>query len=193
MKEAYPLCWPSGYQRTLQRINSRFKSSMDAAQRFLRMEIKRLDGDGLIVSTNLRIRNDGGLYADDLKKKIDDPGVAIYFKRKKKDISLCCDQYATVWENIYALGKGIEAMRGLERWGVSDFLDRAFTGFAALPESIAMSYWWMVLGIDRNADKETITNAWRQLVKLHHPDRGGDATKFQEIQKAYEEAMEQLK
>ena len=193
MKEAYPLCWPAGYKRTASRINSRFKSTMDMAQRFLRMEIQRLGGTELIVSSNLRIRNDGGLYADDLKKKINDPGVAIYFRRKKKDISLCCDQYSTVWENIYALGKGIEAMRGLERWGVSDFLDRAFTGFVALPESIATRYWWMLLGIDRNANKETVVNAYRQLIKKHHPDVGGDAREFMEIRKAYEDALAQLK
>lgn len=162
------------------------------AQNFLKAEVSRLAGTDLIVSTNLPVRNDGGLYADWMKRKIDDPGVAIYFKRKGKEISLCCDHYLTVWENLYALAKGIEALRGLERWGVSDFLDRAFTGFAALPESITTRYWWQVLEVSRDCDKDTIVNQYRKLAKMYHPDAGGTVEKFQELQQAYTEAMAQL-
>ncbi len=190
MKEAYPLCWPSGYKRTLHRIQSRFKTTMDSAQRFLRDEVQRLGGNNLIVSTNVPVRNDGGLYADWMRKKIDDPGVAIYFKRKGKEISLCCDQYNTVWENIYALGKGIEAMRGLERWGVSDFLDRAFTGFTALPESIITRYWWQVLGVSNNATSEEIRTAYLKNAKILHPDAGGTVCAFQELQQAYKTSLQ---
>lgn len=192
MKEAYPLYWPAGYKRTLNRTNSRFKTTMSMAQNFLKAEVSRLAGTDLIVSTNLPVRNDGGLYADWMKRKIDDPGVAIYFKRKGKEISLCCDHYLTVWENLYALAKGIEALRGLERWGVSDFLDRAFTGFAALPESITTRYWWQVLEVSRDCDKDTIVNQYRKLAKMYHPDAGGTVEKFQELQQAYTEAMAQL-
>lgn len=77
VKEAYPLCWPAGYKRTSPRIQSRFKTTMDAAQRFLRAEVIRLGGSDLIISTNIPVRNDGGLYADWMRKKIDDTGVAI--------------------------------------------------------------------------------------------------------------------
>lgn len=110
--EAYPLQWSLGYKRTNSRINSKFKQGMDASQRFLRDEINRLGARNLIVSSNIPVRKDGGLYSDYMSRKMDDPGVAIYFKYKGKDISMCCDQYRSVWENIYALGKGIEALRG---------------------------------------------------------------------------------
>jgi|CXWL01.1.fsa_nt_gi hypothetical protein len=193
MKEAYPLCWPAGYQRTQYRRRSLFKQSMEKAQKFLREEIERLGAGELIVSTNIPVRNDGGLYVDYMRRKIDDPGVAIYFVRKKKEIALCCDEYETVWENIYALGKGIEKLRGLERDGISDFLDRAFTGFAALPPPMVITYWWNVLGVSRQADAESIKATYRELVKIHHPDKGGNADRFNEIQKAYEEGLQQLK
>ena len=193
MKEAYPLCWPAGYKRNQYRVNSRFKSNMENAQRFLRLEIMRLNGSDLIVSTNLPVRQDGGLYADYMKRRIDDPGVAIYFRYKKKDISMCADQYLTVWENIYALAKGVEALRGMERWGVSDFLDRVFTGFAALPAAHTYQPWFSVLGVNKDADEESIKETYRQLAKLHHPDKGGDAGKFNQIQTAYEEGLQQLK
>lgn len=193
MKEAYPLSWPAGYKRNQIKIKSQFKQTMEKAQKFLREEMNRLDGTNLVISTNLPVRNDGGLYADWMRKRIDDPGVAIYFRYKGKDVSLCCDRYETVWENIYALGKGVEALRGLERWGVSEFLDRVFTGFTALPPPIVYRPWYTVLGVSKEADEEEIKFKYRLLVKQHHPDMGGDAHRFTEIQRAFEEGLKQLK
>lgn len=194
MKEAYPLHWPAGYQRTAvhRRRPSQFKQSMDRAQKFLREEIKRLGGRDLIVSTNLPLRLDGLLYSDWMKRKIDDPGVAIYFKYKGKDISMCCDQYAAVWENIYALGKGIEALRGMDRWGVSDFLERAFTGFTALPASSAIVQRdiWDVLGLSSKPGTVVeLAEAYKSQAKKTHPDAGGTKEAFQELQDAYQKAL----
>lgn len=199
MYEAYPLQWPAGYKKTnpQQRIWSRFKQTMDQAQRFLRSEIDRLGGKELIVSTNLRVRTDGGLYAADMNKKIDEPGVAIYFKYKGKQLSICCDQYLTVWENIYALAKGIEAIRGMERWGVSNFIERAFTGFAALPPSTIVPYkksCWQILGIENIIRNDSnIRSAYINLSKKLHPDvPGGSTQAFQELTAAYSEALNSL-
>lgn len=190
MIEAYPLHWPVGYKRTASQINSRFKITMDQAQRFLRAEISRMGGTELIVSTNIPIKKDGLMYADWMSRRMDDSGVAIYFTYKKKKISMCCDQYIRVWENVYALGKGIEALRGMERWGVSDFLDRAFTGFKALPDSIEMDYaWYKILNVDQNASVDEIKAAYKAKVKVAHPDAGGSVASFNLIQKAYDQGM----
>jgi DnaJ-class molecular chaperone len=43
-----------------------------------------------------------------------------------------------------------------------------------------------VLGVPRDASPEEIQNAYRRLVKEHHPDRGGSAQRFLEIKAAYE-------
>lgn len=45
---------------------------------------------------------------------------------------------------------------------------------------------YTTLGIDRSADPDTIKHAYRRLASQHHPDRGGDKNKFQEIQAAYD-------
>lgn len=197
MYETYPLHWPAGYKKTLSvsRIDSQFKQTMNTAQQFLRKEIERLHASDLIISTNIPVRkSDGGFYSEWMNKKLEDPGVAIYFKIKGKDRSMCCDQYVRVWENIYALGKGLEALRGIDRWGISEFLDRAFTGFKALPESSALvqSRIWDVLELKgQPATSEIIRNCYRRIARKVHPDQpGGSADAFSELQEAYRQALQ---
>lgn len=43
---------------------------------------------------------------------------------------------------------------------------------------------YQILGVDRNATPEEIKSAYRKLAKQHHPDLGGDPTKFKEINEA---------
>lgn len=43
-----------------------------------------------------------------------------------------------------------------------------------------------VLGVDQEATQEQIKKAFRKLVVKHHPDKGGDAEKFKELNAAYE-------
>jgi curved DNA-binding protein len=42
------------------------------------------------------------------------------------------------------------------------------------------------LGLARDASPDEIKQAYRKLARVHHPDKGGDTAKFQEIQQAYE-------
>ena len=54
---------------------------------------------------------------------------------------------------LMRLAKSIEAMRGIERWGPSQMMERTFTGFAALPEKSG-SDWWDVLQVRRDASRD---------------------------------------
>jgi curved DNA-binding protein len=48
-----------------------------------------------------------------------------------------------------------------------------------------MTY-YEILGVAKDADQNAIKRAYRKLASQHHPDKGGDKTKFQEIQQAYD-------
>jgi len=43
-----------------------------------------------------------------------------------------------------------------------------------------------VLGVDSKATAEDIKRAYRKLVRVHHPDRGGDSSIFVKVQEAYD-------
>jgi DnaJ-class molecular chaperone len=45
---------------------------------------------------------------------------------------------------------------------------------------------YQTLGVDRNVSADEIKRAYRKLASQHHPDKGGDKTRFQEIQAAYD-------
>ena len=49
------------------------------------------------------------------------------------------------------------------------------------------------LGVPKGASDEEIKRAYRKLAGQHHPDKGGDTARFQEIQSAYETLTDPVK
>jgi DnaJ-class molecular chaperone len=45
--------------------------------------------------------------------------------------------------------------------------------------------YYNILGVDRNASEEQLKKAYKKASMQHHPDRGGDESKFKEINEAY--------
>lgn len=189
----YPLSWPFGWKRTplSEREQSRFDHhSIAQGARALDREIGRMDGDNYIISTNIKVRSDGLPYSN--QRRPDDPGVAVYFEWRDKSIAFACDKWTTVEDNLWAIVKHIEALRGQERWGVGS-LDQAFAGYAALPDPNALT-WWEVLHVARTASDEEIRRAYFHLARKYHPDNKdtGDEEMFRQVQEAYEQATNKV-
>jgi hypothetical protein len=151
-------------------------------------EIRMLGGGLPVLSTNIPLRRDGLPYAN--HRQPDDKGVAVYFTYKGRQMCFACDKWDKVEDNIQAVRKTIEALRGIARWGTGDMMERAFTGFQALPspEMANKRQWWQVLGVDRAASAEAIKEAYRSKAKACHPDAGGDEAMMAELNAAYSEA-----
>lgn len=50
-----------------------------------------------------------------------------------------------------------------------------------------------VLGIQRGADQREVKKAYFDLARQHHPDKGGDAEKFKDVQNAYDVLSDESK
>jgi hypothetical protein len=210
MKErtAFPLSWPDGWKRTepVSRVHGQFGrtdsqfgkkrlSVADAVQRLLG-ELRRMSIPdwNVIVSTNVPLRLDGMPRSD---AEPADPGAAVYWKKDDKQVMRCMaiDRYTRVADNLAAIAATLEAMRAIERHGGGAILERAFLGFAALPEK-ASQPWRQVLGISATAPATwpLVEERFRALVKVHHPDQGGEKEreKFEEIVRAREAARLEL-
>jgi len=49
-----------------------------------------------------------------------------------------------------------------------------------------MTNYYQILGVDKDVTPEELKKAYRSLASKHHPDKGGDTARFQEIQAAYD-------
>lgn len=189
----YPLQWPLGKERNQRPEYSRFKpgSIYSEAQDIFR-QLELMGASGIVISSNMQYRNDGLPYA---RQNVNDTGVAVYFKSANGDDQcIPCDSWVSLEENMRAIAKTIEAMRGIERWGGKSLMNAAFSGFKALPSAIitpppdrAHRPWWVVLGVDRTASAPDVKQAYRRAQSTAHPDAGGSSHDFQEVQAAYEE------
>lgn len=191
---ASPLSWPIRQERTpraRRRINRLWRgATVSTASLQVEDEVRRLGGDELVISTNLALRVDG--FPRSGQPEPVDPGVAVYFRRKAQQIVLACDRYSEVAENLRAIAMHLEALRGMERWGVGS-LDQAFAGYAALPESSSAECWWSVLGCQQ-APKSTdeLRAVYLAAAKRSHPDAGGSNDAFLRVQRAFEQGQAAL-
>jgi DnaJ-class molecular chaperone len=46
--------------------------------------------------------------------------------------------------------------------------------------------YYKILGVNKNASKDEIKRAYRELAQKYHPDKGGEEKKFKEINEAYQ-------
>jgi hypothetical protein len=187
MAEAYPLYWPEGWKRSRFREESRFKTGFGAARNLLFAELNRLGANKVILSTSVPLRNDG-LPRANTRPDGGDSGVSVYFKRNGKDMVFACDKYRETCDNIYAIAKTIDAMRGIERWGASDMMERAFSGFKALNAENDGESWWSILGCTAHASNDEIDAAYKRKIREVHPDAGGSHEAMTKVNIARDQA-----
>lgn len=219
--KAFPLQWPAGWKRTPdhRRRRGQFhrtKPVYNGEGKFIyngkddltiahavdrvRSELGRMgvSDDWLVISTNLELRLDGLPRSG--QRMPADPGAAVYWidramGKAQPQRCMAVDMYDRVEHNLAAIAATLEALRAIERHGGAAILDRAFTGFTALPAPVmGQKPWRETMGF---APEETVSPsrleyAYRALRSRHHPDKGGDAEAFNAVQRAYEAGMREL-
>lgn len=206
--QRYPLSWPTGWKRTpaVHRKRAAFgtvartfhagvaqyagkrEMSIATALERLQGELDRLGAAAGLVSTNVALRLDGLPRSD--RAEPSDPGAAVYFKLEGKPMCFACDRWDRVADNIAAIAAHIEALRGIDRYGVGT-RGQAFTGYLQL-EAPAVE-WWTVLGVKPNATLDDVEDAFRRLAKDAHPDVGGSHDRMARLTEARAIARRALK
>ena len=180
--------WPAGRRRATYREDAKFRDrggavGFDVAVKRLEQEIDKLGAKNVRLTMNVA-RSLSGKAIGSVNPA--DPGVALYFDLGGKPFVLACDKWRRLPDNIAALAAHIEALRGQDRWGVSEGVEQAFAGHAALP---APKTCWQVLGIPEGSDPTVVNQAFRRLADLAHPDKGGSHAAMAEINRARTEAL----
>lgn len=208
--EAYPLAWPPGWRRTQNRTRAKFSRKVASRSNFnpeyisisnvqltIEQGTQRVLGElerfgvtpgNIIISSNLQLRNDGMPRSG--QRQPDDPGIAVYWQHRGQRRCMAIDRYDRVADNLAAIAATLSAMRAIERHGGATILDRAFTGFTALPSPEQP---WQVLGLSTSKPTiEQVSEAYRRLAARHHSDRGGSDSEMARINVARDLLLKQL-
>jgi hypothetical protein len=152
-------------------------------------ELRLLGATDIVVSTNVPVKADGLLHADN--RRLEDPGIAVYFTYKKKKFVMARDGFISVAGNLRSLGLAIDGMRQLDRHGGRFMLEKAFEGFLAIAPPDWKKPWRQVFGV-KPEWSGNIGELYREKARNRHPDAGGSDTLMAELNVAYKEARQEL-
>lgn len=191
MSTAWPLQWPVGFGRSKARKRSKFSTSVSQAVNNVTDEMRRFGNDSGKICTDVVISSNVTLT----QQRPADPGIAVYFRWDNIDCCIAVDIYDRPECNLQAVARIIEAERTKLRHGGLNIVRAGFRGYAALPpakgpDGQLAPPWWKVLGFNETTTKNEAETRYRELVKTAHPDRGGDAARFNAITDAIRQARE---
>ena len=180
-----PLRWPATWEREGGMNLSAFGLDLPRALDHMLAQIRLLGGYNIVVTSNMLVSRRNGRPLAQQPRAID-PGIAVYFRRDNAEMVMPCDRWNLPEDNVRAIGKTVEAIRGIDRWGAKQMIAAALEGYKALPAPEPEEDWWDVLGVSRGAPESVVRAAIKALLRESHPDLGGDAEAFLRVQRAEE-------
>jgi len=187
--------WPR--KETLYPRVSPFKAKYEATVRMLEVELKHAGVKGAVV-IQLWIkpgdtRIDGGLRAD---VRLPKQGVILAFTGKYGPVKMPADRFNAWKDNLRAIALSLEALRKVDRYGVTQEGEQ-YRGWTALPAAAGgMSFDDAAVELNKHApfvgvdwiktDVEAFRMAKRAARTKTHPDKGGNAEDFKRVEQAAE-------
>jgi hypothetical protein len=178
-------------------INSRFDSALWSTEDTLERELRELGVRGEYVlmmdveESDLRL--DGAIRAN---AKPHSQQVAVAFETKRGPLLFACGRFTTWQDNLRAIALGLEALRKVDRYGITQS-DEQYTGFRALPAATPMPSSMTVedatefllehAGDDEHTPRNVLDDPaladtlYRRAAKKLHPDAGGSEELFSEL------------
>ena len=141
-------------------------------------ELGALQAESIVLQiqvTERDIRLDGQLRAD---TRPSDPAVRLLFDSKHGPLTYQCDRFATWQDNARAVALGLEALRKVERYGITEHGEQ-YKGWlqieAGTPSVSPREVFAAMIGQGVDAADRSLTDVelWRSARAIAHPDRNG--------------------
>ncbi|HVM30751.1 MAG TPA: hypothetical protein VM305_08315 [Candidatus Limnocylindrales bacterium] len=168
---AWPYPETPAYER---RSRWTFKAGWANTLTLLEREIEHLDGREVILGGGFReqdIRLDGLPRSDARDPAF--PGIEISFELPDRRRLVYATDVCDHWQhNVRSIALGLEALRAVNRYGITRRGEQ-YAGFAQLPPG----------GPDPDRGRRLVEAAggMTQALKRHHPDHGGEARDFADV------------
>lgn len=188
--------WPGKQRPSYARKRSTFRAKYAARLGMLEKELNHLGAKDIVIQVYLDrndIRNDGWPRSS---ARPNQPGVVLSFRKKTgEELSFPCDTYDGWEDNLYAIALSLEALRSVDRYGVTQQAEQ-YKGWAKLPapaQEQSKDKEWAYGHLARLAGTVTsalrgntaaIQLAYRTATRATHPDTGGSTSAFQLLQDA---------
>lgn len=197
--------WPRAF--TKNRKRGSFTQNYGSIMRALEKELEHLGAKSSVLLVDLReedIRIDGRPRAN---AKPSHPGIILVVEtRNRGTLRFPCDAYDDWTSNLRAISLHLDALRRIDRYGVS-VSGEQYAGWKALPPANGdhrtkdqHAHWlvnFLVKGSDAGAAEaranllrdvmirnDVAESALRDAERKSHPDKGGNASDFHQVQQA---------
>jgi hypothetical protein len=190
--------WPGKETHPSLRKRARFNSSYSQTLKDLERELKHLSARQIILQADVRpedVRLDGMLRANASPRS---PKIILSFQSKHGPLSYPCDRFMHWEDNLRAIALSLEALRSVDRYGVTRSAEQ-YKGWAKLSAPDAAMSWeaacrclakyreGMSWGHVQHLSDEEFVLLCRKARATSHPDRNnGNSAEFLEVQKAIE-------
>lgn len=175
---------------------NQFRTSWDDTLKLLRAEAELLDATTLVVQVDADpddIRRDGMLRA---RARVGFPGVKVSLDSRFGPLTYATDAYETWQSNVRAVALSMQALRAVDRYGVSKSGEQ-YRGWSAIAagSSTEMSRGEAarLLAAGTNGrftadqlltDRAGVALAYKLAIRTLHPDVGGDPEMFRRVTSA---------
>lgn len=184
--------WPGELKGT--RKSAQFASTLATTARELAAELDKLK------ARNPRLRvavTREQLYLDGSAIRAGErpfhPGVVLVFDTPEGQMTFPCDTYTRWEDNLRAITKTLEALRAIDRWGVTT--GQQYGGFLAIEAARSMPagfssfeeawrYLEEVAGLPKDVyepPESRLPRLVRAALRRTHPDMGGDPAEFRRV------------
>lgn len=186
--------WPLDFTRNRRR--SQFSATWTATVKQLDTELRHLGEDRRAPSVlQIAMREQDFRLRDGMPRASavpEHPGVILNVESRHGALSYPCDTFTRWQDNLRAIALGLEALRRVDRYGITQ-TGQQYRGWqaieAAAPQFTADTAEAFIRGIADNEgdglDLNVLAQVYRRVKGISHPDRnGGDQAQWDRVEAA---------